>query len=499
MSDARLERMRVQYGPVEDRGILLGLRAGQLGAIATGLLIAAWTFSARPNLVGIIVAATALVAAGTLAFLQIEGRTVDQWVPIATTAVIDRVSGRWRHTATAPIDGTASSEAKAVVCPPPAFRHVRIIEVAGADGKPFGVLVDRQAGTYTGVAEVTGHSFYLADRDAVERRVVGWGTVLQAAARSGGMVHRLQWIDTAEPDDGTALWGYLDRQAVPDPPDGLADSYASLLGNAGPITQRHRVHVAVTVSAATARRAIKNAGGGYDGAGVVLGRTIARLREQMAAADLDLDAPLGRSAVAELVRTAFDPGVRAQLAVRARHDGTTGVGEQAAWPLTTTVKARAMEADGWVHRVLWVADWPRRPVPIEYLAHLMAGTTALRTVAVTLAPVDPATAAREVEQAVVQRLADEQLRTEKGFRTTSRRSRDDDALTRREDELADGHADYRFSAYLRISAPDDQQLEDAVDEVTQAANMSGLVLSVLTGQQDVAFAATLPTGRGVSR
>ena len=78
-------------------------------------------------------------------------------------------------------------------------------------------------------------------------------------------------------------------------------------------------------------------------------------------------------------------------------------------------------------------------------------------------------------------------------------SRDDDALARREDELADGHADYRFSAYLRISAPDDQQLEDAVDEVTQAANMSGLVLSVLTGQQDVAFAATLPTGRGVSR
>lgn len=499
MTDVRAERMRVQYGPTEDRGILLGLRAGQLGAMATGLMVAAWTFSAHPDLLGIGAAATALGAAGTLAFLQVEGRTVDQWIPVAAVALVAKVTGTWRHASTVPTTGMASRDARTVVCPPPALRSVRILQVVGGDGQPFGVLADRQAGTYTGVAEVTGHSFYLADRDAVERRVVGWGTVLQAAARSGGLVHRLQWIDTAEPDDGTALWGYLDRHAIIDAPDGLADSYASLLGHAGPITQRHRVHLAVTISAATARRAIRNAGGGDEGAGVVLGRTMARLREQMAAADLDLASPMPRSEVAELVRTAFDPGIRAQLAVRARHDGTTGLCEQAAWPLTTATRTRSLAADGWVHRVLWVSDWPRRPVPIEYLAHLMAGTTALRTVAVTLAPVDPATAARQVEQAAVQRLADEQLRTEKGFRITSRRSRDDDALARREDELADGHADYRFSAYLRISAPGYQELEDAVDEVTQAANMSGLVLSVLTGQQDCGFAATLPTGRGVGR
>ncbi len=498
MSD-RAERLRVQYGPPEDRGLLLGLRAGQLASLTTGLIIAAWTFSARPDAVGIALAAAALTAAGTLAFLTVEGRTVDEWIPIVATATVARVSRRWRHTSTAPVDGqTTSRTASRRPSRPAAFAAVRILDLTGDDGATYGAVVDRQAGTYTAAAEVTGHSFYLADHDAVDRRVVGWGTVLQAAARAGGLVHRLQWIDTAEPDDGTALYSYLDRAAHPDAPPELADSYTALLAQAGPITQRHRVHVAVTISAATARRAIRNAGGHDTGAGIVLARTLARLREQMAAADLDLADPLTAGELAELVRTAFDPGIRTQLAIRARHQADRGLSEQAAWPLTATTRTRQMAADGWVHRVLWVADWPRRPVPIEYLAHLMAGTTALRTVAVTLAPVDPARAAKDVEQAAVQRLADQQLRAEKGFRTTSRRSRDDDALARREDELADGHADYRYSAYLRVSAPDAQALEDAVDEVTQAANMSGLVLTALTGQQDLGFAATLPTGRGVA-
>lgn len=493
------DRMRVLYGPVEDHTLLLGLSGGQLATLATGLLIGAATFSAHPTPVGIGLALAAVIAAATLALVPVQGRTLCGWTPVVATAVTARVRGRWNHTATTATDGHATSDRVGVVCPPPPLAGVRILELPDGDGHPFGVVVDTVAGTYTGVAQVDGASFYLADRDAVERRVLGWGAVLQAAARTGGLVHRLQWIDTAEPDDGTALWSYLDRSATPDAPTDLAATYTSLLAQAGPISQRHRVHLSITISAATARRAIRHAGGGHPAAAIVLARTITRLREQMAAADLDLGPALTQGDVAELIRTAFDPGIRSQLAVRTRHTATCGLCEQAAWPLTTTTRPRSYTADGWVHRVLWVADWPRRPVPLEYLAHLIAGTTVLRTVAVTLAPVDPATAARQVEAAAVQQLADDQLRSEKGFRTTARRARDADALTRREDELADGHADYRFAAYLRISAPTDTALEDAVDEVTQAANMSGLILTVLSGQQDTGFAATLPTGRGVGR
>ena len=496
-SDLAPDRLRVQYGPTQDRSLLLGMRADQLGALAAGGFIAAWTFSTRADLIGVALAAAAVCAAVTLAFLPVEGRTIGEWLPVLLLATTDRLRGRWTHTATTPLDGHTTRTDAVAVCPPPPLAGVRILQLHDQDGHPIGAVVDRATGTYTAVAPVTGQSFYLADPGAVERRICGWGSVLQAVARAGGLVHRLQWIDTAEPDDGTAVWGYLDRHAAPDADPVLHDSYASLLQHAGPITQRHRIHLAVTISAATARRAIKHAGGGDTGAGIVLGRTTARLREQMAAADLDLGTTLAQPEIAELIRTAYDPGLRGQLAVRTRHTGIEGLCEQAAWPMTTATAARTYTTDGWVHRILWVADWPRRPVPLEYLAHLMAGTTAMRTVAVTLAPIDPATAARQVEQAAVQQLADDQLRSEKGFRTTARRHRDADALARREEELADGHADYRFSAYLRVSAPTPEALEDAVDEVTQAASMSGLILSVLTAQQDHAFAATLPTGRGV--
>ena len=85
--------------------------------------------------------------------------------------------------------------------------------------------------------------------------------------------------------------------------------------------------------------------------------------------------------------------------------------------------------------------------------------TAVRSFSVVVEPVPPARARSAVEAAVTSDEADEQLRRERGFRTTARRRKQQAATRRREAELADGHEELRFAGFITVSARDDDELE----------------------------------------
>jgi hypothetical protein len=69
---------------------------------------------------------------------------------------------------------------------------------------------------------------------------------------------------------------------------------------------------------------------------------------------------------------------------------------------------------------------------------------------------------------------------------------------RRETELADGHAEYRFSGYVTVTAPDRGALTTACAETEQAAQRAHLELRLLYGRQAEAFLWTLPLARGLA-
>ena len=71
-------------------------------------------------------------------------------------------------------------------------------------------------------------------------------------------------------------------------------------------------------------------------------------------------------------------------------------------------------------------------------------------------------------------------------------------MIRREAELADGHADYRFSGYVTVTAADRDGLEAACAETEQVAERAHLELRRLYGRQAEAFTWTLPLARGLS-
>src|SRR5439155_15951031 len=115
--------------------------------------------------------------------------------------------------------------------------------------------------------------------------------------------------------------------------------------------------------------------------------------------------------------------------------------------------------DGAIHATYWIASWPRTDVGAAFLSPLLLHAQLARVVAVTIEPISPLKAIREVEAARTSDLADRELRGRFGFIETARRRRMTDATVQREEELADGHAAVRFAGYVTVSARSLEELE----------------------------------------
>ena len=204
--------------------------------------------------------------------------------------------------------------------------------------------------------------------------------------------------------------------------------------------------------------------------------------------------------LARAIKLAFDPYGRERLnRLSAACAELDGADPSACGPTAADVGWSAYRTDGAVHRTYWVAQWPRLAVGPTFLSPLLLDGQAVRSVAIVLEPVAPERARREVEAQITTDEADEQLRAERGFRTTARQRRRQSATRQRERELADGHQEVRFAAYVTVSARDAGELEVACDRVEQAAQQAHLDLQVMWGEQDLAFThGALPIARGMA-
>ena len=94
-------------------------------------------------------------------------------------------------------------------------------------------------------------------------------------------------------------------------------------------------------------------------------------------------------------------------------------------------------------------------------------------------------------------VADTELRRGGGFASTARHAREQEVLARREAELAEGHASFRYSGFVAVSAPGEEELVAACDAVQHAAGQSRLALRRLYGDQTSAYTCTLLLCRGL--
>ncbi len=492
---------RYRFGPLERRGLVAGWRGGQIAAVASGLVVAVGILRVKPSPVGAVVAFVAVAVGVATATWPVGGRTAEQWAPDAARHV-DAVRRRRRLRHREPFatmrvlrvdlgaTGTVGDRPRTPT-PPAAL---------SSDGRSVGVIHDVAGHTYTAVLPVSGPGFVLLGAGDKARRVGRWSGVLASLAREGTAVHRVQWIERSLPDDGAEVRRHVLERAVLDADSVAHRSYTDLVDGEVAAVHRHEVMVAVTIHAGHAARAVRAAGGGQRGACALLLRETASLARRLREAGFDVSGVLAPGALSDTVRRAFDADTPACATSDGRaHRDPARAPSHWSWPgpsglLTEWGRVRT---DATWHTTYWIAEWPRTDVAADFLGPLLLASDIRRSVSVVMEPVPPLRAARRIEQARTADIADAELRRRGGFLATARRRREEDVLVQREAELADGHASFRFSGYITVSAPDTDALEEACGRVEQVAGQSGLELRVCYGDQALAFTCTLPFGRGL--
>jgi hypothetical protein len=346
----------------------------------------------------------------------------------------------------------------------------------GVADRSIGVVVDRAAGTCTAAVRVGGSGFALGDEQDRAQRIAAWSGVLAGSAREGGALHRLQWMARCLPggfDDGAVPAQATDRGVA-------SDSYRSLLERAVPLLWRQEVIVSLSVRSAggsSRRRA-------HDTADRIVDELEA-LERRCLAAGLEVDGVLSPSALAATIRSSFTVS-----------GAPIGVADAWPWPLGVEEGWSSVRTDATWHATYWIAEWPRSGVGSGFLLPLMLEGGLRRTIAVTMAPVAPLRAVRRAEHDRTSGAADVELRQRHGFAVTARTRHEHEATTRREVELAEGHAAFRFSGYLAVTADDEEALSAACSHLEQAGLQAQLELHRMYGAQEEGYTCTLPTGRG---
>jgi hypothetical protein len=467
---------RYRFGPRERGGTLAGWRTGQIVTVAVGLVFGVAILRWEPNAAGVAAAIGILVLYGALATVPIAGRTSDEWVPVAVCWGARRSVPRgWgRDLGRGPGRGMG------------ALRGLRLLRAGWHD---MGVVHDRGARTLTAVLSLRGGSFALLGPDEQDRRVGAWASVLASLAREGSPVHRVQWVAASFPDVGHGARAYLaEGSAAPAPGEPGATSatsaavasYESLLAEMDSHACAHDVVLAVQV------RLTKSVEAGCG----TLAREVGSVVRLLGDADVTVDQVLGVDDLVQLLVRTYEARVEAE---------GVGVGLQVAdpWPMAMEERWSSLRVDGMVHATFWVAEWPRVEVRSDFLAPLLLGT-ARSTFTVVMAPLGPDTAIRKVEASRTADLADAELRRRGGFVSTARHARESEVLARREAELAEGHASFRFAGFVTVSAASEEELDAACDVVQHGAGQSRLMLRRLYGDQASAYTCTLPLCRGLS-
>jgi hypothetical protein len=450
------EGARYRFGPRERGGALAGWRAGQILTVALGLVVGVLILRAEPNVAGVGVAVLILAACGAMATWPLSGRTGDQWLPVVV---------RWGTRRLAP-GGRRRMESLA------GLRVVRL----GSHG--MGAVHDRRGRTLTAGLSVRGRGFALLGPDEQDARVAGWSSVLATLAREGSAIRRVQWLAASFPDQGHGVRAYLSAHTRADPASTCVASYEALLDEIDADACTHDVVLMVQVRLAKS----------VELAGAVLQREMASLARLLPDADIEVDGVLSADDfVTRLLRT-YEPSP-------VREEGTSATTDP--WPMAMEEEWARVRVDGLLHTTFWVAEWPRTDVRSDFLAPLLLGSARV-TLSVVMEPLGPEKAVRKVEASRTADLADAELRRRGGFMSTARHSRESDVLVRREAELADGHASFRYSGFITVTAPGDAEMDAACDVVQHAASQARLVIRRLYGEQAGAYTCTLPLARGLA-
>src|SRR5262245_20328036 len=100
------EQRRYRFGPLERRGVIGSLRPAQVGVIAFCLVVGVILMRALTGGLGLFAAFVLALLAIAFCFWPVEGRSLEEWMPVVYRHVSRRVRGRHVQFSASPQAGT---------------------------------------------------------------------------------------------------------------------------------------------------------------------------------------------------------------------------------------------------------------------------------------------------------------------------------------------------------------------------------------------------------
>jgi len=470
----------VKFSRLSRRGVLLGLSGLQLVAVSMAAAILILGLYA-----GALLAALPVIGlCATLAFLNVGGRHLVEWVPVVARWLWRAAGGQliYRRRITKPRPAGTLALPGDAAC----LRQWVDLETGAV------MVHDPHAATLTAIIGVTHPAFVLLGPAEQERRIVAWGRVLATACRSG-RISTLQVMERTLPDSGKDLASWWERHGTHDG-SWAATTYAELVDRAGPAGERHASTVSISLDLKAAARAIRAVGGGNRGAAAVLRQEMSTMVAALRSADLTPGRWLAPGDLALMLRSAYDPAVAAALE---RHGGVGG-DLATAGPVAVSESWGSLRSDSAHHCVLWISEWPRSLVFPGFLAPLLLSSGVRRSFTLLYTPMRTDRAARDIRKKKTEYISDAAQRQRIGQIEDAQQSAEYQDVLRQEADLTAGHGVLQCTGLVAVSASDPDELERAVAVIEQAAIQASCETRRLSGQQAQAFAAAaLPLCRSV--
>lgn len=471
-----------RFGARQRKGVLLGFSGPRLTVIGlAAIFVTAGLFTA--GVTGALLVCPAVVVLLASAFVPIGGATAIEWAPVAGHWALRRVLRQDSYGVRPLVPRPAGTLA---LPGDAAALRVHVDLPTGA-----AMIHDHHRQTLAATCLIAHPAFVLLGAEDQNRRVTGWGRALAGLARSGH-VAAVQVLETTMPDNGSAVREWWSEHGVDDG-TWAARTYSGFVAAAAPSSARHRTTITLSLDLRRASRAINRAGRGLPGAAAVLRADMAALQTALRAADLHPKHWLGQAELVRLVRAAYDPSGAASV------DGTN-VGQRlpSAGPVGLREHWSWFESDASASAVLWISEWPRSRAYPNFLSTLVLAPGVRKSVSLVARPVPAADARKDIRRQKVEYLTDADQKARIGQVADFTDAAELQDVLAREQELAVGHADFRFAGLIAVTASGKDELDAAVTQIEQAAIQCECETRLLVGQQSQAFtAAAIPLGRGL--
>ncbi|KAF2418107.1 SCO6880 family protein [Microbacterium sp. B35-30] len=293
------------------------------------------------------------------------------------------------------------------------------------------------------------------------------------------------------------------RKLNPDSP--VAHNYEEVMDRSERFEVAHRNYIVLTLDLVSLGSQLKALGGGKEAIITLAQIEAGNLSDALTSAKIMVRRWLSPRDVAALGRLSFDPEFAP--IVQNRPERVAGVDPAAIGPMYLEEPKGSngiVMTDSGVHTTMWIHEWPRSDSPVGFLSPVVfarqphTGEAITHIFSIVLTPVPVSKALKRIRDEKKVWRGNESLRAKRGADGSAADAADWRALEQREQEIARGHGEFQYGAYLTVTAPDEGRLDQAIAGMRNALSRAGMEAQILYCQQAEALMVNaLPIGMGM--